>query len=126
VVIVEDGYFHAGASPAGSGERASVTSVSVASYRRFSVEYPTTPNYSLNYARSRSNSCSASTAPLARFDLAAPIGAILKRYDFHGISRAAGPGLTSCEFRPEDPDRAAVSTASWQLARYGTGRKHDE
>src|SRR5262249_37810317 len=31
----------------------------------------TTPNYSVNHARSGSNSCSASTAPLAHFDLAA-------------------------------------------------------
>ena len=35
-----------------------------------------TPNYSVNHARSRSNSCLASTAPLADFDLAA-LGAIL-------------------------------------------------
>jgi hypothetical protein len=62
-----------------------------------------TPNYLLNHARSGSNSCSASTAPQARFDLAAPAGAILTRADFHELSRAAGPGLTSCGNRPEQP-----------------------
>jgi hypothetical protein len=41
------------------------------------TETPPTLNYSINHARSGSNSCSASTAPLARFDLAAPAGAIL-------------------------------------------------
>src|SRR4029450_11861013 len=51
-------------------------------------------------ARSGSNSCSASTAPLAHFDLPAPNGAILTRDHFHRISRAEGPGLTSCENRP--------------------------
>jgi hypothetical protein len=38
---------------------------------------PATLNYSINHARPGSNSCSASTAPLARFDLAAPARAIL-------------------------------------------------
>ncbi|HET6782136.1 MAG TPA: hypothetical protein VFH67_08570, partial [bacterium] len=38
---------------------------------------PTMPNYSFNHARSGSNSCSASTAPLAQFDLAALAGTIL-------------------------------------------------
>jgi hypothetical protein len=37
-----------------------------------SAKHRTTLNYSINHARSGSNSCSASMAPLARFDLAAP------------------------------------------------------
>ena len=61
------------------GERRAclVASVRVASCRRMSHKHRTMLNYSINHARSRSNSCSASTAPLARFDLAAPAGAIL-------------------------------------------------
>jgi hypothetical protein len=66
----------------------------------FSPEDSTTLNYSFNHARSGSNSCSVSTALLAHFDLAAPSGAILTHDDFHRISRAAGPGLTSCGNRP--------------------------
>jgi hypothetical protein len=45
-------------------------------------ETGTTRNYSVNYARSGPNSCSALTAPLAHFDLAAP-RAILHLDDFH-------------------------------------------
>ena len=67
----------ASVSPWESGERAS-------SYQSGSravvgaLWHSTTPDYSVNHARSGSNSCSASTAPLAHFDLAA-LGAILTR-----------------------------------------------
>jgi hypothetical protein len=67
----------ASASPWAERRACLVTSVRVASYRRVSPENPATLNYSINHARFGSNSCSASTAPLARFDLAAPAGAIL-------------------------------------------------
>src|SRR5262249_13822987 len=54
------------------GERRAclVVSIRVAGCRRRRWN-STTPNYSVNHARSGSNSCSASTAPLAHFDLAA-------------------------------------------------------
>jgi hypothetical protein len=54
----------------GSGERAS--SHQSGSQAIVGSLEATTPNYSFNHARSGSNSCSASTAPLAQFDLAAP------------------------------------------------------
>src|SRR5262249_61425744 len=41
---------------------------------------------------SGSDSCSASRAPLAQFDLAAPAALFCPHPDFHRVSRAAGPG----------------------------------
>ena len=66
----------ASASPRGSGERASSHqsgSRAIVGPRRNA----TTLNYSVNHARSGSNSCSASTGSMANLDLAAPSAAIL-------------------------------------------------
>jgi hypothetical protein len=78
------------------GERRAclVALVRVASCRRFSPEDPTTPNYSVNHARSGSISCSASMAPLARFDLAAPASAILDCTRFSSPFAGCKPRLS--------------------------------
>src|ERR1035437_10301681 len=78
--------------PDGSGERAASSLSRVTGYRR-SHRGETTPNYSLNHARSGSDTRTASTSPLrnqSRRSAASPILPATLGY-FHEISRAAGP-----------------------------------
>src|SRR2546430_17562844 len=88
--------------PGGSGERAASSlsrvtgyrcSHRVTGYRCSHRRGETTPNYSLNHARSGSDTRTASTSPLrnqSRRSEASPILPSTRSY-FHEISRAAGP-----------------------------------
>ena len=96
----------------GSGERAS-SHQSGSRAIAGAVQGPTTLNYSVNHARSGSNSCSASLAPLANLDLAAPRRHSVESDDFHSFSRASRPSRTSCGNRPEHPARLIRPAASF-------------
>src|SRR5207302_10481678 len=79
--------------PGGSGERAASSLSRVTGYRCSHRRGETTPNYSLNYARSGSDTRTGSTSPLrnqSRRSEASPILPSTRSY-FHEISRAAGP-----------------------------------
>src|ERR1700691_353052 len=79
--------------PGRSGERAASSLSRVTGYRRSHSRGETTPNYSLNHARSGSDTRTASTSPLrnrSRRSEASPILHWTLSY-FHEISRAAGP-----------------------------------
>jgi hypothetical protein len=55
------------------------------------VRKPTTVNYSVNHARSGSNSCSASLAPWLISISPLPAAILHSPADFHALSRASGP-----------------------------------
>src|SRR2546426_7229532 len=79
--------------PGGSGERAASSLSRVTGYRCSHRRGETTPNYSLNYAGSGSDTRTASTSPLrnqSRRSEASPILPSTRSY-FHEISRAARP-----------------------------------
>ena len=81
----------ASASPCGSGERASSHQSGSRAIAGL-AEHATTLNYSVNHARSGSNSCSASTCSMVNLDLAAPSAAILPIATiFIVLSRACRP-----------------------------------
>jgi hypothetical protein len=61
-------------------------------------------NYSVNHARSESNSCSASTAPLAHFDLAASSGILL--LPIFIVFRGLQANVNQLRNRPEQPANA--------------------
>ena len=86
----------------------------------------TTPNYSVNHARSGSNSCSASMAPWLDLDLAAPARAILPSATiFIRFRGPAGPAATSCGNRPEHPASSSAAYLSQRFEGISFGRRFD-
>ncbi len=80
----------------------------------------TTPNYSLNHARSGSDTYTASTSSTVHSTSPLRARAILTLYDFHEISRAAGPigvGYREGSVRPFKRRCHLQTSAGWQ--RYG-------
>src|SRR5271156_6675942 len=85
--------------PGGSGERAASSLSRVTGYRRSHRTRETMPNYSLNHARSGSDTRTASTSPLrneSRRSKASPIMPSALSY-FHELSWAEGPSRDAGE-----------------------------
>jgi hypothetical protein len=74
-------------------------------------ENTATLNYSVNHARSGSNSCSASLAPWLISTSPLPARPFCTRDDFHAFRGPQGPAATSCGNRPVR--RANSPKASW-------------
>ena len=84
----------------------------------------TTLNYSVNHARSGPNSCSASIAPLANLDLAAPSPPFCPIATIFILFRGpAGPAATSCGNRPVRRASSTFAPIRAPVERLNGGRR---
>ena len=84
-----------------------VASLRVASYRR--AQNAATLNYSVNHARSGSNSCSASMAPWLISTSPLPAPTFCPTDDFHVLSRASRPSCNQLRKSSQTPSHSLAS-----------------